>query len=190
METVCGVHSVLVTTTNSIILMMMMILLLLLFGSSFHYGCDCWLWWSMVLVQCRGNSNEHELQQQQHQHQQLAEMCYDNDNHSSTLYLLFVLLFGVVVHVVVTGVQWSLLSRCIVVFFSSCCSSCSCCCYCCRLCAVNVFFFVGVPRPSLVVSRHPLAPSCCYHVVLLFRLFRFVSCCFTLFRVVSHCVSH
>ena len=73
--------------------------------------------------------------------------------------LLFVLLFCVVVLVVVLA---SLLSRCIVVFFSSCCSSCSscsCCCSCCRLCAVNIFFFLVVRRslssacPFLLQSR-------------------------------------
>ena len=60
--------------------------------------------------------------------------------------LLFVLLFCVVVLVVVLA---SLLSWCIVVFFSLCCSSCSscsCCCSCCRLCAINIFFFLLVHR--------------------------------------------
>ena len=149
----------LVATTNSIILMMIMI------GSSFHYGCDCWLWWSIVLVQCR------------------TGRCATTTMTRPRC---------IVVRIVVLH-------------------SCSCCCqwrtvvfaitlYCCILFFVLFFLFLlfllllllsVVCRQRLLLCRrlssvicHPLAPSCCYHGVLLFRLFRVVSHCVALFRAV------
>ena len=90
--------------------------------------------------------------------------------------LLCVLMFCIVVLVVVTGIQLSLLSCCIVVLLSSCCS---CCCYCRRWYAVIiVFFFVVVVRRS---------SSTCHRPPLLVAIT--VYCCFTLLRIVSHCCS-
>ena len=108
------------------------------------------------------------------------------------LYCCLYCCFCVAVLVVVAGVQSSLLSRCIVVFFSSRCASCSCSCYCCRWCAVSVFFLCRhssfvIRRSSFVVIRLP--PSSLLHITAYccFVLFRVVSCCFVLFRVVSCC---
>ena len=70
--------------------------------------------------------------------------------------------------------------------------------YCCICFFVSLFLFLLLLLLSVVcrqcllslsfgVRRHPLAPSspsCCYHSVLLFLLFRVVSRCFALFRVV------
>ena len=91
--------------------------------------------------------------------------------------------------------------RCIVVCIAVL-RCCSCCChwrtvvfpipvYCCILFFVLFFLFLLLlllsvvcrqrlllgRRPSFVVRRHPLAPSCCNHGVLLFRLCRVVSRC-------------
>ena len=85
--------------------------------------------------------------------------------------LLFVLLFCVVVLVVVLV---SLQSRCIVVFFSSCCSSCSCCCSCCRLCAVNIFLFL--------VVRHSSSSACPFLLQSRCIVVSFVSRCVSLCR--------
>ena len=95
----------------------------------------------------------------------------------SCILLFCVVVLVLVALVVVTGVQLSLLSRCIVVFFSSC--RCSCCCYCCWWCAVIVFFFFVVV--VVVVCRHLLATVIPF--LLLSRCI-VVLCCFALFRIV------
>ena len=118
-------------------------------------------------------------------HHLLAPSCC---NHSVLWFRLFRIVSHCVVSIVVRivvlrscscccpGIQLSLLSWCIVVFFSLCCSSCSCCCSCCRLCAINIFFFL--------VIRHSSSSTCLFFLQSQCIVVLFVSHCVILCRIV------